>query len=349
MKNKDTPALTEFAEIHGCSCKVDQDALETILVDVGLDQENDELLLGVGDDAAATRITEDMALVSTIDFFTPIVDDPFDFGRIAACNAASDAFATGAIDRLGCLVVLGLPRELTDQAAPILRGMRTAIEGMGGNIVGGHTVLNPWPLAGGAVHATANPDTLLSSGAAEPGDTLYLTKPLGTQPAMGAMRVRGGEFETTVREATTRPIEEIADEAIAWMTTPNRHAARVARGYANAGTDITGFGLAGQATHVATRSGVGIELTDLPVIAGSPPLSDLFGYGLRRGESAETSGGLLVSVPEGNVDGIEREFEAEAVFYRRVGIVKEGEDVTVDDPTIEPISIAASDFPSPQS
>ena len=91
----DGPRLTDHAELHGCSCKVGRADLESLLADTGLDADQEGLLFGVGEDAAARRLTNDLALVSTIDFFTPVVDDPYDFGRVAACNAASDAFATG--------------------------------------------------------------------------------------------------------------------------------------------------------------------------------------------------------------------------------------------------------------
>ncbi|MDS0222804.1 selenide, water dikinase SelD [Haloarcula sp. S1AR25-5A] len=330
--------LTEYTELHGCSCKVGQSDLDSLLADAGLTGDSDQLLFGIGEDAAARRLTDDLALVSTVDFFTPIVDDPYDFGRIAACNAASDAFATGAVENLDCLVVLGLPRELTDSAAGILAGMADTLGAMGGVIAGGHTIMSPWPFAGGALSATADPDALLTSQGADPGDHLYLTKPLGTQPAMGATRVTDEQFVGTVTDATDRPLDRIASEAVAWMTTSNRDAALACRDYATAATDITGFGLAGQSRVVAARSNVGIELTHLPVIAGTSALSSLFGYGLLDGESAETSGGLLVSVPPAATDGVESKLDDADVFYRAVGRVTAGRGVTLDDPTIEEVS-----------
>jgi selenide,water dikinase len=338
------PALTEYAELHGCSCKVGQGDLEALLADAGLETEpqrdtpdRGDALLGIGDDAAARRLREDLALVSTVDFFTPVVDDPYDFGRIAACNAASDAFATGATDELSCLVVLGLPREVTDCAADIVAGMADALAAVDGEIVGGHTVLNPWPLAGGAVTATAHPDDVRSSAGAAPGDVLYLTKPLGTQPAAGALRTADGEFAETVAEAASRPVETIGAEAVDWMTTPNRDAARALREHASALTDVTGFGLRGQSRTLAARSAVGVELTRLPVIDGTPALSRLFGYGLERGESAETSGGLLAAVPPDSAADAEAALADADVFFRQVGRVTDGEDVELVDPTVEPV------------
>ena len=333
----DGPRLTEYADLHGCSCKVGQGDLDALLAEAGVDGASDDLLFGVGEDAAARQLRPDLALVQTVDFFTPIVDDPYDFGRVAACNAASDAFATGATENLSCLVVLGVPRELTDAAAAIVAGMADALSAVDGVVAGGHTVLNPWPIAGGAVTATAHPDNLLTTAGAAPGDRLYLTKPLGTQPAMGALRVREGEFATTVREAVDRPVEDVGSEALAWMTTPNRAAARVAREHATAATDVTGFGVLGQSRLLAENADVGVELTRLPVLAGTPALSRLFGYGLEDGESAETSGGLLLSVSGERADRLEADLAREGVFYREVGRVTDGSGAELVDPTVEEI------------
>lgn len=332
------PALTDRVELHGCSCKVGQSELDEILADAGLAADQPDFLFGVGEDAAARQLREDLALVQTVDFFTPIVDDPYDFGRVAACNAASDAFASGAVDDVSCLVVMALPRDLTDSAADLLAGIVDALDTMDGAVAGGHTTLNPWPIAGGAVTATAHPDDLLTTRTAQPGDRLYLTKPLGTQPAMGALRVKGGEFGATVRETASQPVDDIADDALAWMTTPNRAAAAAAREHASAATDVTGFGLAGQSRVLAENAGVGVELTHLPVIDGTPALSELFGYGLARGESAETSGGLLLSVPADGADSLEIALADACVFSREVGRVTDGSGVTLDDPTQEAIS-----------
>ena len=322
--------LTEYAELHGCSCKVGQADLESLLAEAGIEQTRGDLLFGIGEDAAARRLTDELALVQTLDFFTPVIDDPYDFGQVAACNAMSDAFAVGATESLNCLVVLAVPRELTDDAAAILTGMADSLDAVGGAIVGGHTILNPWPLAGGAITATAHPDELLSMAGASPGDHLFLTKPLGTQPAMGALRVQDGEFAALVRDATDRPIAEIGKEALAWMTTPNREAAVLGREFASAATDVTGFGLAGQSRTLAARAGVGIELTRIPVIEGTPELSELFGYGLAEGESAETSGGLLLSVPDAGRDAFVDAAERAGVFCAAVGRVVDGTGVTLD-------------------
>ncbi|UHQ96188.1 selenide, water dikinase SelD [Natrinema halophilum] len=330
-----SPALTEYAELHGCSCKVGQAELDSLLTDVGLSEAQEELQFGVGEDASARVIADGLSVVSTIDFFTPIIDDPYEFGRIAACNAASDAFATGAGDDLTFLVVLGLPQELTDAATDVLCGIVDAVDDMEGVVAGGHTIMNPWPIAGGSVIATTPSEHVLQTSDASPSDRLYLTKPLGTQPAMGALRVRDGEFGETIAETTARPVQDIADEALAWMTTPNRDAMLAAREYATAATDITGFGLLGQARVLAENAGVGVELTHLPIIDGTLELSQLFGYGLEDGESAETSGGLLLAVPDRQTDAFESSLSDANVFYRHVGRVTTDSGATIVDPTIE--------------
>jgi selenide,water dikinase len=155
---------------------------------------------------------------------------------------------------------------------------------------------------------------------------------------MGALRVSDDEFANIVAEAAGRPVQRIGDEALAWMTTPNRAAAMAGRGLATAATDITGFGLVGQAQVLADNAGVGVEITRLPVIDGTQELSALFGYGLEDGESAETSGGLLLSVPEPRTADFESRLDDASVFYRQIGHVTDGSGVSLRDPTIEPIS-----------
>jgi len=339
LEESEHPPLTEFAELHGCSCKVGQGDLEALLRETGLDRADDDLLFGVGEDAFARRLREDLALVGTVDFFTPIADDPYDFGRVAACNAASDAFATGATENLTCMVVLALPRATTDCAPAIIAGMADVLGNVEGTVAGGHTTMNPWPIAGGAVTATGDPGQFMTTTGAQPGDRLYLTKPLGTQPAMGAHRVRDGEFGDSVRDVTDRGIGDIAADALDWMTTPNRDAARVARAYATAATDVTGFGLRGEARVLASRSGVGVEITRLPVIDGTPPLSRLFGYGLEDGESAETSGGLLIAVSPERAATLEDGFAERGVFVREVGRITDGSGVRLGEPEIDAVRL----------
>lgn len=330
--------LTEYADLHGCSCKLGQSDLHGLLAKTGLDTDRAELLFGVGEDAGARKLSDEIALVSTIDYFTPIIDDPHEYGRVAVTNAASDAYAKGATERLSFLVVLGLPKEITEYAVDVLSGIADGVAEMDGIIVGGHTIISPWPLAGAAVNAVASPESLVTTQNARPGDVLYLTKPLGTQPAMGALRVKDGEFGDQIRAKTSRDIDDIGLDALEWMGTSNRQAAMAFESApVTASTDITGFGLRGQSQQVTTNSGVGFEITHLPVIAGTAPLSELFGYGLLDGKSAETSGGLLISVDPSGASDLEAALDERDVFYRKVGQVTDGEGVTFADPTVEEI------------
>jgi selenide,water dikinase len=153
---------------------------------------------------------------------------------------------------------------------------------------------------------------------------------------MGALRVRDSEFAGTVRSTVDRSVDRIGREALDWMTTPNRDAARVAREHATAATDVTGFGLLGEAGVLAANSGVGVEITHLPVVEGTPALSRLFGYGLEDGESAETSGGLLLAVPDGRTTALEADLDDADVFHREVGRVVPGEGARLVDPSLEP-------------
>ncbi len=337
MTADDTPALTEMVERHGCSCKVDENSLEQLLTETSLPATAAHERT-IGEDAAVRRLSNGRLLVSTVDFFTPILDDPFEFGQIAACNAASDAFATGAAETVDCLVTLGLPADHTAIAPPILDGMRDALAQMGGAITGGHTIVSPWPFAGGAITATTTAERLLRTDGARPGEQLYCTKPLGIQPAMGAARIEEPSLVEQLIGAVDRPIEAIRDDAIAWMTTPNATAATAIASLATAATDVTGFGLAGACRSIATQADVGIVIEHLPVIEGTPALADLFGEGLSVGETAETSGGLLVSVRPNDRDAVESALAEAGVFYRAIGRVTDGDGVLFDSPTIEQIS-----------
>jgi selenide,water dikinase len=332
------PALTAHTGRFGCNCKLAQGDLEALLAEARLEEAGGDLLFGVGEDAAARRLGPDLALVQTVDFLTPIVDDPYDFGRVAACNAASDAFATGATENLGCLVTLGLPQKLRDVGTAVLAGMRDSLREMDGRVVGGHTTINPWPLAGGAVTATASPEALLPCAGAEPGDHLLLTKPLGTQPAMAATRVARTDAAEAVRAATTRAIDAIAADAVRWMTTPNRAGATAARGLASAATDVTGFGLRAQVRALAAGAGGGADVTAVPVIRDTPALADLFEYGLATGESAETSGGLLLAVPSERVDDLRAALRDRDVFHRRIGRLVAEEGVSFAGADLEPVA-----------
>ncbi|QIG45841.1 selenide, water dikinase SelD [Nocardioides anomalus] len=235
--------LTQFAAGGGCACKVPPGELERVLADV-VPATGDDLLVGVetGDDAAVVRLDGDRAVVMTTDFFTPVVDDPYDWGRIAAANAMSDVWAMGG-DPLVAVNLLGWPRDKIpfELAAEVLRGGADTAREAGCHLAGGHSIDDPEPKYGLAVTGIADPARLLRNDAGRPGVPLTLTKPLG----VGVLNNR--------HKATG----EVFPQAIASMTALNRDASRaaLAAGVVCA-TDVTGFGLLGHLHKLARASGV---------------------------------------------------------------------------------------------
>jgi len=220
-----------------------------------------DLLVGLGapDDAAVYRLDEARALIVTTDFFTPIVDDPYQYGAIAAANALSDVYAMGGRPLLA-LNIAALPPTLPpEMIAQIMVGLAEKVREAGAVIAGGHTIQDKEPKVGLAVVGLASPDRLLTKGGARPGDWLILTKPLGT-----------GCITTAAKSDQARPDDLV--EAAAWMMRLNRDAAEVAEGVgACAATDITGFGLLGHATELAEASGVTLHLdaAQMPLLPGA--------------------------------------------------------------------------------
>jgi selenide,water dikinase len=274
------------------------------------------LLLGIGsdDDAAIYRLSDELALVQTVDVFTPIVDDPYTFGSIAAANALSDVYAKGGRPVLA-LNVAGFPRRLSlDILAEILRGGAEKAREAGVAIVGGHTIDDPEPKYGLAVTGLVHPARFVTNAGARPGDVLYLTKPLGV-----------GVITTGIKQEKTPP--EVAAEAIRVMNTLNRAASEaMLEAGVHASTDVTGFGLLGHLYEMTKASGVGAQISAwaVPVLVGAPALAAagaVAGGTARNLEwladkvqwdpaidettrillaDAQTSGGLLVAVaPEG--------------------------------------------------
>jgi selenide,water dikinase len=305
--------LTQFSHGAGCGCKLPAQDLERILGALDYPT-HPNLLVGVdtADDAGVFRLREDLALVQTVDFFTPIVDDPYDFGRVAAANALSDVYAMGGepITALN-LVALPLERLGPDVVERILRGGAEVAAEAGATIVGGHSIDDPEPKYGMAVTGTVHPDRVLTNAGGRAGDALVLTKPLG----VGVIATAG---KRGLAGAAT------LSAAVSVMTTLNRSAscAAVAAG-AHAATDVTGFGLLGHLHELARASGVAAEVysREVPVIADALELiADdrlVCGGSARNREHAErftewdailgeaarrlmcdamTSGGLLVAV-----------------------------------------------------
>lgn len=273
-----------------------------------------DLLVGSDtlDDAAVYRLTPDIALVQTVDFFTPVVDDPFDFGRIAAANAFSDIYAMGATP-LTALNIVCFPADTLplDILGRILQGGADTAGRAGATIVGGHTIDDPEPKYGMAVTGIVEPGRQLANAGARPGDALVLTKPLGT-----------GVIATAIKRDTA-PAAAVA-AAIASMAALNRDASEVAREQgAHAVTDITGFGLLGHLSEMCRASEVAAELwyEALPLLPGAVELvrDGIVPGGTKRNlehvvpwtafapelsdwqrllvADAQTSGGLLLAVP----------------------------------------------------
>ncbi len=277
-------ALTSLAHGAGCGCKLPAAALLPIVR--GLPTIHDERLLvgsNTADDAAVFKLTDEIALVMTIDFFTPIVDDPYDFGRIAAANALSDVYAMGGTP-LAAMNVVAFPLEQLggDILREILRGGADVAAAAGIAVVGGHSIDDPEPKYGMSVTGTVHPDELISNAGAQAGDVLVLTKPLG----VGAI--------TTARKRGNRD-DDLLARGVATMTQLNDAASAAARAAgASAMTDVTGFGLLGHLHSLGRASGVAalIDSAAVPAIDGVLELLDsddaVSGGSRRNGEYADT-------------------------------------------------------------
>jgi selenide,water dikinase len=253
--------LTQYAHGGGCACKIPPGELEAVVAGLrgAVPGPAAEVLVGLddGDDAAVVRIADGLAAISTADFFTPVVDDAFDWGRIAAANALSDVYAMGGTPVMAINLV-GWPREVIpgEVMAEVLRGGLTVAWEAGCPVIGGHSIDNPEPVYGMAVTGTADPDHLLRNDAAEPGLPVSLTKPLG-------LGILNNHHKTT---GTAHP------EAVAVMTTLNADAARAALAAgARAATDVTGFGLLGHLFKLCRASDVAavVDASAVPYVTGA--------------------------------------------------------------------------------
>ena len=303
------------------------------------------LLLGLelADDAAVYRLTDDLALVQTLDFFPPVVDDPYVFGAVAAANAMSDVFAMGG-EVVLALNIAAFPESLPlEMVTEILRGGAEKVAEAGGVVAGGHTIYDDEPKYGMCVTGTVRPDRILTKGGARPGHALYLTKPLGTGIVLSAARADAAD-----------PAELAAaqESMLALNLRPSR---LVREAGAGAVTDVTGFGLVGHAHEVARLSGVRVvlEAGALPLLPGALRHA---AAGVRTGGAGrnrehfgpdvtyagpldpaledvlfdpQTSGGLLVSLPPERADGLERRFAAEGLALWRIGEVTVGSGIEV--------------------
>jgi selenide, water dikinase len=269
-----TIPLTSLSHGAGCGCKLPAAALLPIVR--GLPATSaPELLVGsaTGDDAAVWRVSDELALVQTVDFFTPVVDDPYDFGRIAAANALSDVYAMGGRPLTALnLVAWPLDQLGPDALAQVLRGGIDVVRSAGAEVVGGHSIDDPEPKYGLAVTGAVHPDRVVTNAGGRAGDALVLTKPLGGGAVVTA-RKRGGADDALLAHA------------VEVMTALNAEAsvAAVAAG-ASAMTDVTGFGLLGHLHALARESGVAAE-----VDAAAVPALD--GVDALLADDAAVSGG----------------------------------------------------------
>jgi selenide,water dikinase len=317
-------ALTTLSHGAGCGCKLPPDAIHGLVARLPRSEHADVLVgFGGADDAGVVRVRDDLALVQTVDFFTPIVDDAYDFGRIAATNALSDVWAMGG-EPLSALSLVAWPLERlgAQLLEDVLRGGHDAVEAAGAAIVGGHSIDDPEPKYGLAVTGTVHPDRVLTNGGGRPGDRLVLTKPLGA----GAV--------STAAKRDIAP-DGLVARATEVMCELNRAAAAAARAAgAHALTDVTGFGLLGHLHELARASGCAAEVdaAALPAIDGVLELlarddERAVAGGTRRNRAyaesftafaagveparawlacdAMTSGGLLAAVPGGMGAGVE--------------------------------------------
>ncbi|CAL8898867.1 selenide, water dikinase SelD [Kocuria varians] len=299
--------LTDYAHGGGCACKIPPGELEDAVRGL-TGQDAPDVLVGLddGDDAAAVLVRPDLAVLSTADFFTPVVDSAYDWGRIAAANALSDVYAMGGTPVVAINLV-GWPRELLpmELMSEVLQGGLDVASQAGCPVIGGHSIDAPEPTYGMAVTGTADPQRLMRNDAARPGLPITLTKPIG----VGLLNNR--------HKATG----EVSEAAVETMTSLNRDASQAALAAGvEAATDVTGFGLLGHLYKMCRASGVGaaVDAAAVPLVAGAgEALRDGFvSGGTRRNldwvrphlaagpgisedmllllADAQTSGGLLV-------------------------------------------------------
>ena len=227
------------------------------------------------------------------------------------------------------LAILGVPENMPIKIAEdMLRGINDLLSELGTTtITGGHTIVNPWPLVGGVASGIAHPDQVVTHKNAQPNDIVLLTKPLGTQPAMACYR---GLLDSSVAEQilgvmSRKEAEELVRKGIDIMTTTNKPVAETMMAVKpHASTDVTGFGLLGHSREIAEASKVNIDIHTIPIMKGSLELSDLFGYGLRTGESAETAGGMILIISDNLKESLESELDKRSVTHYEIGTVRKG-------------------------
>jgi selenide, water dikinase len=335
--------LTDLTDCGGCAAKLGADLLAEALAGLGAEAADapDALIAGLDppDDAAVYRVSDDLAIIGTLDFFPPLVDDPRMFGEVAAANALSDVFAMGG-RVLFALSIAAFPEDLpTDVLTEIFAGASTKVREAGGTLAGGHTIRDPEPKYGLAVIGAAHPDRLLRKGGAQPGDVLLLTKPLGTGVLVsGARQGRASASDLAGAIDSMRCLNLAAADAF------------VAAGI-RAATDVTGFGLLGHGLEMARASGrrLVFEAAALPTLRGA---LELAAAGVETGGAThnrrfvagslevgaaippalltlahdpQTSGGLLAAIPPEHIAAVQSALDLAEVAHWRIGRVEAGE------------------------
>lgn len=341
MKDKEIK-LTSLSKTSGWAAKVGPDILSQVLSQLPKNKKNERLLVGLetSDDAAVYKIDDSIALVQTLDFFTPVVDDPYVFGQIAATNSLSDVYAMGGEPKLAMNIVC-FPNCLDpDVLVEILKGGYDKVDEAGATIVGGHTVEDDEPKYGLSVSGFVHPDKILTNSNAKPGDVLILTKPVGMGVMTSAIK---GELIS----------EEEYKETIKVMSTLNKYGKEAFdKIKVNSLTDITGFGLLGHALEMAEGSKVTIKIKSdsVPFISGAIDYAKMGlvpagAYDNKNyigdrvifeSEIAEeikdllydpqTSGGLLASIPKEEVEKALEALEGTPTAFAIIGeVIEEGD------------------------
>ncbi len=320
--------LTKAVPVHGCSCKLPQYQLGDLLDQAGITEEfKPEVLAGPWENSSVVKIADGIAVLNTLDFFTPMVDEPEIQGRIAGSNVTSDIYTLGVTKIASVLTIMAFPENMPiELAVGMLKGLGDFCREMDTPVVGGHTIRNPWPIIGGGATGIGDPKKIVYTKGAQVGDKLFLTKPLGIAPAMAAYRLRK---EEEGRELLADVPEEVVEKAVSCaikgMITSNKPVAEAMQIVpVHAATDVTGFGLKGHSANVATLSKVDIVINQLYVIPGTPMLAELFGYPLLTGEAKETAGGILMAVAKENSDDLQSELDKHKVPHCEVGFVAKG-------------------------
>ena len=338
MEASNTVKLTTLTTKGGCGCKIGPADLMQVIRSLPPTEPNPDLLVGLdtSDDAGVYKISENLALVQTLDFFTPIVDDPYSFGQIAAANAISDIYAMGG-KPLTVMNIVAFPISTLDKSilADILRGAADKVREAGATLVGGHSIDDKEPKFGLAVTGLVHPDKVRTNAGAKAGDKLILTKPIGV--GIMTTSIKKGQLTAEETERVTRV-----------MSTLNRKAAEIMEPYdVHACTDVTGFGLMGHALEMAKGSGTGIRIKQdqVPVL---PRVRELAESGFIPGGTknnfahvegdisfpetmdqidrwilcdAVTSGGLLIAVAAAEADSLLNELVKAGVEASLIGEV----------------------------